>query len=340
MSTVTISLDDLHALAVRVLTANNTRPDNADHVARALVAAEADGLRGHGASRLKSYAAQASSGKVDGHATPALEQTASAALRVDAAHGFAYPAIAMAIERLGAVARQNGIAAAAITNSHHCGSLGYHVEQLADAGLVALMVTNTPKAIAPWGGTAAVFGTNPIAFAAPQRDAPPLVIDTSLSKVARGEILVAAEKGEPIPEGWALDAEGNPITDAKAALQGTMVPMGEAKGAALVLMVEILAAALTGSHFGFEASSFFTGDGPAPDVGQFILAMDPGAFSAGSFAERLETLAAAITGQPGTRLPGEKRLARRTEARKNGIVLDRALHQALEALAEDSPLPT
>jgi len=335
VSTVTVSLDDLHAIAVRVLTANNTSRPNAEEVAKALVAAEADGLKGHGLSRLKTYSAQSASGKVDGHARPVIETVSAAAFRVDARHGFAFPAMALAEQSLLAAAGESGLAAAAVFHSHHCGALGHHVERLAQHGLVALMVTNTPKAIAPWGGTAGVFGTNPIGFAAPRKDKPPLVIDLSLSKVARGKILVAAEKDEPIPEGWALDAGGRSITDAKAALQGTMVPMGDAKGAALVLMVEILSAALTGAHFGFEASSFFTAEGPPPDVGQFVLAINPVALSGGAFAERMDTLTAAILDQPGTRLPGDRRLALRAEATSKGVAMDQTLMDELDSLASE-----
>ena len=200
---------------------------------------------------------------------------------------------------------ETGIVAVAVRNSHHAGALGWIVERLAVAGMVALAFTNSPAAIAPWGGTTALFGTNPIAFAAPRAGQAPLVIDASLSKVARGRIMVAAQRGEPIPEGWALDPEGRPTTDAKAALAGAMLPLGEAKGAALVLMVEVLAAVLTGGRFGFEASSFFTAEGPPPRIGQLLLLLDPTSTGGPEVADRLDTLLAAILGQPGTRLPGE-----------------------------------
>ena len=143
----------------------------------------------------------------------------------------------------------------------------------AEHGLIGLIFGNSPKAIAPWGGNRGVFGTNPIAFATPRKTEPPLVIDLSLSKVARGKVMTASESGDAIPEGWALDVEGRPTTDPKAALEGTMLPMGDAKGAALVLMVEILSAALTNANFGFEASSFFSPEGPPPGVGQLLLVL-------------------------------------------------------------------
>ncbi len=334
MDRVTLSLQALRALAEEILIAHDTSAANAAAVAAALVTAEADGQSGHGASRIPSYAAQARSGKVDGHAVPLLEQVAPAALRVDARDGFAFPALELATGALADLAPETGIAAAAITNSHHSGAAGQHVEPLAASGLIGLSFGNSPQAIAPWGGHRGLFGTNPIAFAAPRCDDPPLVIDMSLSKVARGRINAAAQSGEEIPEGWALDKDGRPTRDPVAALSGTMVPVGEAKGAQLVLMVEILAAALTGSCFGYEASSFFTAGGAPPRVGQFLVAIDPGPLSGGAFADRLEDLGRAILDQPGTRLPGLRRARLREAAAKDGVDLPRGLFEQLAVMRD------
>ncbi|HEX6980688.1 MAG TPA: Ldh family oxidoreductase [Alphaproteobacteria bacterium] len=314
-----LTLADAHDLAARVLVAAGVSQRNADAVAEALVAAEADGLASHGLSRLPAYADQARAGKVDGKAVPLVTETAPGAVMVDARDGFAYPAIAQGLARAAKLVGRAGVVGVGITNSHHFGAAGFHVEPLAARGLVALAFGNSPAAIAPWGGVRGLFGTNPIAFACPLEGAPPLVIDLSLSKVARGKIMVAAQKGEPIPEGWALDAEGRPTRDAKAALGGTMLPMGDAKGAALVLMVEILAAALTGARFGYEASSFFDAKGPPPRVGQFFLVIDPARFAGPGFAARVGVLADAILAQPGTRLPGDRRLRLRAKAETDGI---------------------
>lgn len=324
---------DLQDLACRVLMAHDTSAENADSVAAALVAAEVDGQKGHGLSRLAAYSAQAASGKVRGHAVLVAEQAGAAALRIDAGSGFAFPAMDLAIERLAEMAPDCGIAMAGIFRSHHFGQAGYHAERLAQRGLIGLILGNSPKAIAPWGGREGLFGTNPIAFAAPRRAAEPLLIDLSLSKVARGKVMVAAKSGAPIPEGWALDKEGRPTTDAKAALEGTMIPIGDAKGAALVLMVEVLAAALTGANYGFEASSFFTADGPPPGVGQSVIAIDPNRLSGGAFAERLEVLLSAILAQPEARLPGMRRLLARETAAKEGVAVDRGFIEELEELA-------
>lgn len=329
----TLTIVEAQALVEAALTRCRTGPDNARLVARALVAAEADGLKGHGLSRVPTYAAQARAGKVDGFAIPVVTAPKPGVVAVDAAHGFAYPAIEAALAALPEAARRNGIAAASIRRSHHCGAAGHPVERLAEAGLVAMMFANTPAAIAPWGGSRGVFGTNPIAFACPLPGRPPIVVDLSLSKVARGNILAAKQKGERIPEGWALDAEGHATTDPDAALKGTMVPLGDAKGTALALMVELLAAGLTGANFAGEASSFLDAEGPPPGTGQLIVAFDPAAFGGGADASsRFAVLAAMIEGQAGARLPGIRRLAARRTAAAEGLAIGDALLAEIEAL--------
>ena len=207
------------------------------------------------------------------------------------------------------------------------------MERLAEAGLVALAFGNTPKAMAPWGGRQPLFGTNPIAFAVPQRARPPMVVDMALSQVARGKILTAAQKGEAIPEGWAVDERGAPTTDATAALKGALQPIGGAKGAALALMVEVLAVALTGARFGYEATSFFDADGAPPGVGQLLIAIDPGAFGGSDvFGDRIAALAGMIEGD-GARLPGTRRIALREKAQREGVTVDSKLLADVRALA-------
>lgn len=334
MATTSLTIDQAAKLAIDVLMANKTSRRNAAYVADALIAAELDGQGGHGLSRLPSYAAQAGSGKVDGFAEPKLDWVAQAAIRVDAAHGFAYPALALAVDGLARRVVDTGIAVAAVHHSHHCGMAGYHVERMARQGMIGLMFANSPMAMAPWGGNRPVFGTNPIAFAVPRAGGEPMVIDLSLSKVARGKIMVAAQNGEAIPEGWALDDQGRATTDPQAALAGSMIPMGDAKGAALALMVEILAAAVPGAALAFEASSFFTADGPPPDVGQLLIAIHPGPLSGDRFAERLAGLLGAISDQPGTRLPGDRRLGLREHTAARGIAIpDKLLGQLRELAA-------
>ena len=274
---------------------------------------------------MASYAAQSRSGKVDGFAQPVVTRPKPAVVAVDAAHGFAYPALEAAREVLVDVAREQGVAVAPVRRSHHCGAAGHPAERLAEEGLVALLFANTPSAIAPQGGTRAVFGTNPIAFACPLPGRPPIVVDLALSKVARGNIVAAKGRGEPIPEGWALDAEGQPTTDPEAALMGTMVPLGDAKGTALALMVELLAAGLTGSLYAAEASSFLDDKGPPPGTGQLVLALDPASIGGPGTLQRFAALAASIEEQDGARLPGTRRIDARARATRDGLTVSDAL---------------
>ena len=329
-----VGASELESLIAAALVASRTSEANAQSVARALVQAEIDGQKGHGLARVPSYAAQAKAGKVDGYAVPEVRQTRPASLMIDVRNGFAFPAFDLAIAQLPALAGAVGIAAAGFVRSHHFGVVGRHVERLAEAGLLALAFGNTPKAMGAWGGRRAVFGTNPIAFAAPQAGKAPIVVDLALSQAARGKIVSAAQKGESIPADWAVDEQGAPTTDAAAALKGALLPIGGSKGAALALMVEILSVALTGARFAFEASSFFDAEGAPPGVGQLLIAIDPGAFGGTDlFARRVALLAGTIEGDGAARLPGSRRLALREKARRDGLSVDAKLLEQVRTLA-------
>jgi (2R)-3-sulfolactate dehydrogenase (NADP+) len=333
MSETVLSVAAAHALISAALTASRTSPENAAMVADALVGAELAGQGGHGLRRVPAYAAQAKAGKVDGFATPSATRTRPGAVAIDAAFGFAYPALDLAMRELVEIAPRQGIAAAGIRRSHHAGVAGLTVEALAEKGLVALFFANAPASIAPWGGRRPLYGTDPIAFACPTAGGAPVVVDVSMSKVARGKIMAANQKREPIPEGWALDADGNPTTDAKAALAGTMVPLGDAKGTALALMVELLCAGLTGANYAYEQSSFFDAEGAPPATGQLLIGIDPATFGGTQALDRFAAMAGMVAGTEGARLPGSRRQAIRDRLRRDGIPVETALVKDIEQLA-------
>jgi len=332
----TLGLADARALASRALQANGASLANAASTAAALVAAEADGQFGHGLTRVASYSAQLRVGKVDGQAAPDLTKTRAASIRIDARGGLAYPALDLAIAALAPLARQAGIAAAGIFASHHIGQAGRSVERLADQGLVALVVSNTPQAMAFHGGAKPMMGTNPLAFAAPLTGRAPLVVDMALTLVARSKIVAAQKAGQAIPADWAFDKDGKPTIDPAAALAGALAPAGGAKGAALALMVEILCGALAGGAYGWEASSFLDDKGPSPSVGQVILALDPMAFAGPGFLDRMTVLLDSMTAEDGVRPPGDRRLASRAKAAAEGLTLSPALHLELLTLAGEA----
>ncbi|MBB5514660.1 (2R)-3-sulfolactate dehydrogenase (NADP+) [Rubricella aquisinus] len=332
MSSETLTVAEAGSLIEAALLASETSELNAKSVARALLAAEVDGQKGHGLSRVPSYTKQSKVGKIQGRVTPVLEDVKPGVFRVDAGYGFAYPAFDMALPELERRVKEIGVAACAIHKSHHFGVAGHHCEWLAERGMVGFVYGNAPKALAPTGSKVALLGTNPIAFAAPAPGAP-LVIDMAVTTVARGKILAARESGQSIPADWALGPDGEPTTDAATALKGTMQPIGGPKGAALALMVEVMSACLAGAAFGSEASSLFEPEGGPPDLGQTIIAIDAQALSGGAFAERMAALAAIYEALDGARLPGQRRLANRAKAASDGLTAPTALLTQIREIA-------
>lgn len=327
---VHLSLDDVYGLAWRTLHASGATLPNAESVARSLRAAEADGMHSHGLMRLPAYCRHVRGGKVRGDAAPILRQPANTVFVVDAAHGFAHPAIDLGLPELAKAARASGIAMLGIHRAYHAGAMGYHVERLAQDGVIGLAFANAPASIAPWGGATAVFGTNPVAFSAPGPDGPALVIDQACSTVARGEVVRKALAGEPLQAGWALDAQGLPTTDPQEALAGTMLPFGGAKGVNIAWIVEILAAVLTGALPSHEAGSVIENYGRPPGLGQLFIALDPDVFVPGG-ARRLEQLCRLVATQQGARLPGAGRWRERMRSREEGVSISASLHREIQS---------
>ncbi len=321
-------------LALRALRRAGANPEMARATAAALVAADAQGLASHGVSRVPQYATHLRNGRADGTAVPAIVHARGGAALVDARCGLAFPACALAVATAVERAREHGVAFVGVTNSHHFGVAAHHLDPVAAAGMVGLAFGNSPAAMPAAGGRTPIFGTNPIAAVFPRRDAAPLAVDLSLSEVARGKLMVAAKEGKPIPQGWALDRDGNPTTDPKAGLEGSMLPMGGTKGAMLALVVELLVTALTGAAIGAEASSFFVDEGNRPRIGQAFLAIDPAALAGRDvYLERVETLVGLMLHDAGVRLPGARRAALAAKAAAEGVEIAPALAGQLEALA-------
>jgi hypothetical protein len=218
-----MTLAAVEQLCLRSLTAAGASEDNAAAVARSTMLAERDGIRSHGLLYVPIYAEHVRCGKVDGKARPIVSQPRPGAVVVDAATGFAHPAIDAGWDRFVAAARQNGIAAMTVFNSYNCGVLGHHAERIAEAGLLGLCTTHAPASIAPPGGRVPVIGTNPFALGVPDGvGGVALVLDQSASKVAKSEILLRSREGRPIEPGWAIDEHGVATLDPAAALKGSI----------------------------------------------------------------------------------------------------------------------
>lgn len=326
---------ELFRLAKQALVNAGAHGTMADTAAQHLVRAEEQGLPTHGMSRVPFYCSMLKNGRADGKAKPTMAAEKAAVCLIDNADGLPYESAAWAIEEVIQRARRNGIGFAGIRNSAHVGVLGIHLLKVAQAGMVGVAFTNSPAAIPAWGGKKALFGTDPVAFAFPRQGADPIVVDLALTTVTRGKIMVAMQKGEKIPEGWALDRHGKPTTDPKEAIeQGSLFPIGGAKGAMLALAFELVCAALTGAAIGPEADSFFSEQGNKPRIGQAFLAIDPAALAGmGKYFERVETVVRTMLADEGVRLPGAKRFASQKKLASEGIEVADDLLAKIEKLA-------
>ncbi len=335
-----LQTSELEAWATRILAHNGAGPVAAQAIAAVVAAAERDGARSHGVFRMPGYVSSLRAGWVDGHAVPRLQTTAPGTLAIDAANGFARIALLAGLQPLIDTARTQGVATLAIRHSHHFAALWPDVEPLAEAGLIAIAVVNSRAFVIPEGGHTVVFGTNPMAFACPRQNRPPLVWDQASSAMARGDVQLALRAGRAVPPGVGVDRDGKPTTEPARILQGgAQCAFGGHKGASIALMVELLAAALTGGAFGFEDTSHTVPGAATSAGGQFLLAIDPARITPDAptaFPARVETLLARIVGNGTARLPGEKRLARRARTRLEGITLPPEDWAMLRALAPDA----
>ena len=327
-----IPFDALRELAVAALTVHGASPGVSAEVARALVTAEAEGNTVCGLVYLPIFCAHLDSGKMDGRAEPQVLERAPGAIEVDACHGFAHPAFAAGLPKLIVAARANGIAAMSVAHSYNALALSDPVVTLVEAGLIGLACSNAPASVACPGSKRPMFGTNPLAFGVPSADGEHIVFDQSSSAVSRTAVRMRAEKGESIPLGWAQDREGKPTTDAKQGYEGALLPSGGQKGANVAFMVEMLAAGLSGSSPSTRAGSLAIPDGPRPDLGQLVLAIDPGHFAGSAVASLAASLATGLR-QDGLRPPGARRRESLTRSHTEGIPVSAPTLERVRLLA-------
>jgi delta1-piperideine-2-carboxylate reductase len=334
MTTINLTLADVHRIAWDTLAANGCNDDNASAIADTITVAERDLCHAHGLFRLPGYVASLKSGKVNGNASPSVEQLAPAVLRTDGDDGYAPLALKTARDPLVKCARENGIAAMAMIKVHHFAALWVEIESLTEQGLAAMAFTAYTPSVAPAGGTRPFYGTNPMAFGWPRSGQPPMVWDQATATQARGEVMIAAREGHELPAGVGIDRDGNPSTDPNAVLEGCLLPFGGYKGASIALMIELLVGPLIGERCSFEAAAADNKDGGPPRGGELLIAMDPTKFGNPedpfSHADRLFSELLSIDG---TRLPGDRRVKNRAISAQEGISIPQSLMDKIESLS-------
>lgn len=302
------------------------------------LAAQRDGSHSHGLFRLKDYLATMADGTVNGHPAPRVEDVAPGFVRVDADNGFAQVALESARRLLTDKVHQNGIAILAIRNSHHLGALYLDVERFADEGFVALAVVNSGLFAAPPGARRAVYGTNPMAFAAPRASGSPVVFDQASSTMAHGDLQIAAQRGARLPESFGIDSRGCPTDDPNAILNGgALSTFGGHKGASIALMVEILCAALVGADFSHQLPAQGLTHARTARTGETIIVIDPRAGASGlpPLRERVDDLVDALTDAGQARIPGDRRVRARRES-GDTVNMDESQWARIQELYETS----
>ncbi|SDQ76937.1 Ldh family oxidoreductase [Pseudomonas sp. B21-012] len=332
---IRLTLSEAHSLAFSILLHNGFDADHARAVSDTIVAGERDGCASHGLYRVLGCVGSLKAGKVVADARPEVIDQAPSIVRVDAGGGFSQLAFQAGLPLLQAKAQRNGIAALAINRCVHFSALWVEIEQLAEAGLVALAFTPSHAWVAPAGGHRPVFGTNPIAFGWPRAGTHPYVFDFATSAIARGDIELHRRAGKAIPEGWGVDEHGQPSTDPNVVLdRGAMLTFGGHKGSALAAMVELIAGPLIGDLTSAESLAHADGSKSSPYHGELLIALDPRRFlgdAADQHLARAEVVFESIEGQ-GARLPSARRYTARARSLVEGVEIPQALYNDLRAL--------
>ena len=307
MSTTDLSLDEIYSLAKKVMLANGCNTANAEALADIICRAERDGSHSHGLFRVPGYVKALRSGKVDGEAKPTIRHLTPAVLQVDGHGCFAPLAQAVGLPALTEATAKIGIAALSLVGVHHFAALWPETEYLADRGFVGIACTAYMPSVAPAGSNEALFGTNPLSFAWPRPGHNPVVYDMATASMAMGDVQIAARDGREVPLGTGLDANGQPTTDPAAIAKGVLLPFGGYKGSAIAMMVELLAAGMTGEQFSFEARDTDNKDGGPPRGGEMIIGMSPAIIAGDGWQDHVDGFVQKLSSIDGVRMPGARR---------------------------------
>ena len=330
MSTRDLSLDEIYSLAKNVMLANGCDTANAEALADIICRAERDGSHSHGLFRVPGYVKALRSGKVDGKAKPTIKHLTPAVIQVDGHGCFAPLAQAVGLPALTEATEKIGIAALSLVGVHHFAALWPETEYLADRGFVGIACTAYMPAVAPAGSNEALFGTNPLSFAWPRPGHNPVVYDMATASMAMGDVQIAARDGREVPLGTGLDANGQPTTDPAEIAKGVLLPFGGYKGSAIAMMVELLAAGMTGEQFSFEARDTDNKDGGPPRGGEMIIGMSPAIIAGDGWQDHVEGFVQKLSNIDGVRMPGARRHKNRMDKGPRSINL--ALIETINSL--------
>jgi L-2-hydroxycarboxylate dehydrogenase (NAD+) len=329
-----VAVEDVRNAALAALAGAGATAANAELQTDLLIEAELRGVPSHGLLRLERIINRIRNGVADPVTTGIHTWRSDAFLVVDGQRGLGPVVAKSALEAISDKARQTGVAIAAVSNSNHIGMLAWYAETIAERGQVLIAITTSEALVHPWGGRVALLGTNPIAIGVPTATGP-FVIDLATSMVSMGEIHDRAHRGQAIPEGWALDAEGNSTTDPKAAKSGALAPFGQAKGYALGLAFELLVASITGAALGRDVAGTLDAT-KICNKGDVFIVIDGGTGQAAAISQYLDIIRATPPAEGFDRVlvPGDRAAAQRQERLKTGLPLADEVWAAVKTLRD------
>lgn len=335
----------LYEFSRDIFTSLGFKKTDSEVAADSLVRAELEGAGSHGVSRLAIYAQRISEGRIA--ATPNIHIDQSGyVFRVDGGNGLGQVVSSQAIQAAIPAAKESGIAAVFIRNSNHFGTAAFYCQMVSKSDMALMTMTNSPPGIPPWGGKQAFFGTNPIAFGFPTRSEPPVIVDMSSSVVARGKIILADKQGKSIPEGWAIDQEGEGTTDPAEALKGAVLPLGGAKGYALAMAVEIMSGVMSQAAYGWHVNNLYKEGDPPANVGHCFILLDINKWMPmDTYYDAMEQFLQEVKEVPLANnveeilYPGERRYRTYLENSEHGIILPDEVVQELERLGQECGIP-
>lgn len=336
MQDVLVNEKELRSLVSKKLTDAGLNDSDAEIVADVLVHADLRGVRSHGVIRTEHYVTRLTAGSLNKNPKFDFKKLRAGAGLLDADDGMGHPACMAAMDKACELAKDSGIAMVGVHNGSHCGALSYFMLRAVSQGMLGIGVTHTDKCVAPFGGSKAFFGTNPIAFGFPTKNHDPVILDMATSNTAFGKILHAKEQNTSIPDDWGIDEDGNPTTDPHQV--AALTPFGAHKGYGIALVIDVLTGVLMGAEYGPHITAMYGDYNKPRKLASTMIAIDPETYAGlDHFINKMDAMVDDLHAQPAAPgfdsvlVPGEIEWQNERRNREQGVPVLESLYDYLKS---------